>query len=283
MAESPPITVRRPEFSYPRPLDPVVFEGQPELSYVAVGLSLLLPYLEPYLIRTMSEAKRRVADPELAEQIARFNGQEGQHYRQHLRFNEAVRAGLPELAALEAELARDYERFTEARPLRWNLAYAEGFEAFTTAVARFFDEVDLLRGAQPAVRELFEWHLLEELEHRCVAFDAYERAYGGYLYRLAVGTFAQWHLLRFVRRVVRAMGEQDREAGREHGGPAAARARVRPLLWLTARRLGPKVLYTYLPWYTPHRISVSDDLAARVERYATPGRGGRAEAPPARP
>ncbi len=266
MSAAHPITIRRPKFTYPARLDPLVFPGQPELSYVMIGLSLLLPYLEPYLIRSMNEAKRLVRDPDLARDIALFNGQEGQHYRQHIRFNEAVREGYPALAPLEAEIERDYQRWSAERPLKWNLAYAEGFEAYTLATARFSFEQEMLRDMHPVVRDLFEWHLLEEIEHRSVAFDVYEHVCGGYFYRLAVGLFAQWHLNQFVQRAAQAMLDRDRELGRDHGGRAAAWARLRPVLGKMLRHLLPKVLSTYLPWYTPHRLDMPRGAAALLDR-----------------
>lgn len=45
-----PIVVRQMDFDFPRDIDPVVVTGDPEQSYLMIGLSLLLPYLEPYLI-----------------------------------------------------------------------------------------------------------------------------------------------------------------------------------------------------------------------------------------
>jgi predicted metal-dependent hydrolase len=264
------ITIRRPALEYPADLDPVVIEGNPEESYVVVGLSLLLPYLEPYLIRSMQAAKPRVTDPALREQLALFNGQEGQHYRQHIRFNEAIRReGFPELPALEAEVARDYRRFTATRSLRWNLAYAEGFEAYTSAMARFSFEEGTLEGMHPAVRALYEWHLVEELEHRNVAFDVYDHVCGGWLYRLIVGLYAQWHLNRFVLRVAASMLRADPEAFRKkYGGFAEAWKRVRPRLWLILRRLMPKIMATYLPWYTPHRLGMPEGARALAAGYA---------------
>ena len=68
----------------------------------------------------------------------------------------------------------------------------------------------------PAARDLFAWHLTEELEHRTVAFDVYEHVCGGYSYRLAVGLFAQWHLNRFVLRVAGVLRNTDREAFRKN-------------------------------------------------------------------
>src|SRR5580704_7901401 len=113
--ERPPtITVRRLSLAFPSGLDPeVVIEGSQEESFSIVGLYLLLPYLEPYLIRSMREARPHVTDPALRADLDAFNGQEGQHYRQHIRFNEAVRVkGIPGLEALEAQVADDYRRYT---------------------------------------------------------------------------------------------------------------------------------------------------------------------------
>ena len=267
------ITVRRPKLSFPARVDPMLLEGQPELSYALVALSLSLPYVEPWIIRTMSQAKRFVTDPVLLGEIALFNGQEGQHSRLHTRFNKAVRASCPALAALEEELAQDYQRFTTTRSLKWNLAYAEGFEAFTGALAGFLLEDQTLRDANPAIRDLFEWHIVEELEHRCVAFDVYEHLYGGYVYRRAVGLYAQWHLSRFILRATRAMLEHDRAYGRDHGSKAEARARVRPLLSRMARGLLPKILATCSPRYTPHRLPMPpgvDLVLQRIEGTSAP-------------
>ena len=276
MPSTEPITVRLPSFSFPDELDPVVIDGFPEESYTIVGLSLLLPYLEPYLIRSMSHAAKSVTDEALLADMDLFNAQEGQHYRQHARFNEAIRHRLPgreRLAALEKELDEDYHRFTKTRSLAWNLAYAEGFEAYTAAVARFSFEVGQLDRIEPTVRALFEWHLLEELEHRTVAFDVYEHVHGRYFYRLIVGLYAQWHLNRFVMRASHTLDHGDLEAFRtKYGGAARARSRLLPLIWSQFRKLLPKVLATYLPWYTPHRIAMPERLKAVGEKYATPSK-----------
>jgi hypothetical protein len=265
------ITVRRIDFHLPERLDPVVVEGCPEESYVLVGLSLLLPYLEPYLIRTTREAKKRVTDPALRANLDLFNAQEGQHYRQHILFNEAIRpAGLDALTTLEAELSADYQRFTATRSLRFNLAYAEGFEAFTMAMARFSLEARRLDLVTPlAVQEMFRWHLVEELEHRTVAFDAYDHVCGGYFYRLVVGWFAQRHLSRFVLRAASLLQEADPAAFRARfGGRREAWSRVRPLLGLVLRLFLPKLLATYLPWYSPHRIAMSGGAREQARRYS---------------
>ena len=82
------ITVRQMDFTFPDDIDPIVVDGDPGESFATIGLSLLLPYLEPYLIRSMKEARSHVTDPALLEDLEKFNAQEGQHFRQHVKFNK---------------------------------------------------------------------------------------------------------------------------------------------------------------------------------------------------
>ena len=262
------ITIRRPRLSFLARMNPVFVEGQPELSYVLLGLSLSLPYLEPFVIRTMKSSKLRVTDPALREAIDLLSAQEAQHVRLHTRFNKAVCEKFPELEALEQELAQDCQRFTETRSLEWRLAYVEGVEAFTVALAGFLFEEQLLRDAEPNVRDLFEWHILEELEHRSVAFDVHRHLNGSYLQRAAVGLYAQWHFCRFVIRATRAMLAHDLAHGRDHGGKVATRSRMRPLLAKVARGLVPKVLRSFSPRYSPHKIGMPPGIEGVVQRLA---------------
>ena len=66
------------------------------------------------------------------------------------------------------------------RSLAWNLAYCEGFESTGLIQSEFFlQEIDdLLVDADPAVHELWAWHLAEEFEHRNVAHDVLEALCG---------------------------------------------------------------------------------------------------------
>jgi predicted metal-dependent hydrolase len=265
------IPLRRIRFTYPKDLDAVFIEGDPEFSFVAVALSLALPYLEPYLIRTMNAARPHVTEPELQKQLREFSLQEGQHYQQHRRFNESLRAqGFDALPALEAALAEDYERFSARASLSFNLAYAEGFEALTTSMALRMCELDR-SGWQPEVRALFEWHLLEEVEHRCVAFDVYEHVCGNYLNRVRVGSFAQRHLLSFMLRAWRVMVDASTERIEALGGRRAHRRRTVRLVRRLFAPLLPRVVRTHLPWYTPHRLVIPatfSDLAAQFDARA---------------
>jgi len=271
-----PIVVRQMDFDFPDDIDPVVVEGDPEQSYLIVGLSLLLPYLEPYLIRTMKQAKKHVTDADLIDDLERFSGQEGQHYRQHILLNRAIRLErFPRLAEFEKVLDADYRRFSESRSLRFNLAYAEGFEALTTASARFSFELGIDPNMHPSVSALFQWHLLEELEHRTVAFDVYDHVCGGYAYRLLAGLYAQWHMGRFIRRVSRYMLDADPEAIERCGGRAQLRERRRKSAPDVRRLLLPKLLKTYSPFYTPHDIPFDAELEEMAAKFSALARSSR--------
>lgn len=249
------------EFDFPDEIDPVFVPGEPEQSFFLIGLSLLLPYLEPYLIRTMKEAKPHVTDSGLLTDLQQFSAQEGQHYKQHIRFNEKVRlSGYPGLEPLERQLEADYLRFSETKSLRFNLGYAEGFEALTTATARFaLENGDRSQGSP--IGEMMLWHAIEELEHRTVAFDIYDHVCGGYVRRLGIGLFAQWHMARFIFRVAGYMIEASPEIMEAHGGEEGAKRR-REMASREQRALIPSILRTYLPWYTPHDIPFSEDMRA---------------------
>ncbi len=269
VGSSQPIVVRQMDFDFPDDIDPVVVAGNPEESYLLIGLSLLLPHLEPYLIRTMKEAKKLVRNEKLIDDLERFSAQEGQHYRQHMRFNDAIRLqGFPELASLEKSLSEDYKRFSKTRSLRFNLAYAEGFEALTTASARFSFERPTDQETLPAVSELFSWHMLEELEHRTVAFDIYDHVCGGYFYRIVAGLYAQWHMSRFIGRVRKYMIEADPAAIERCGGKEGMRARRRAASPELRKKFLPKLLKTYLPSYTPHDIPFEAELQEMATRYS---------------
>jgi predicted metal-dependent hydrolase len=273
------ITIRRLSLRFPATCDPVIVDGRPEESYLYVGLSLLLPYLEPYLIRTMRSAKKLIRDPALVADTEAFIGQESQHYKLHMQFNRSLDLKKYEgLKELEDMLANDYRRFSESSSLRFNLAYAEGFEAFTMAVSRFMLRIRALDRVQPEIRDLFCWHLVEELEHRTVTFDVYQHVCRGFFHRLRIGLFAQWHMCGFVLGVARLMKRAEGQGlYSRFGGRWGSCKRVGALLGLAVLHLLPKLVNTHMPWYSPHHIDMPEDARAFAAEYTERARSRGAE------
>lgn len=262
------ITVRHLEFDLgpEGEFSAEVIPGDVEMSYLMVGLSMILPYLEPYLIKHSVAAQQVVKDPELRHAMRQFSMQEGQHYRQHGLFNDRVRAKYPELEALERKAEQDYERFS-ARGPKFNLAFAEGFESLTSPFIIFMWNSGMIRDMKGPLGDMYAWHLLEEMEHRNVAYDAYYHLYGGYWYRLWVSLVAQSHLLIFVFACARLMLRKERDQFQARGGWAGRLTRIGKWTWLTAKYLLPQQWKTYLPWYNPRNLIVPSVVSSLTETY----------------
>lgn len=155
-------------------------DGDLILSHLAVSLSSMFPDGEEFFVRSVRAFRDEITDPDLKRQVAGFIGQETVHGREHRALNQRLdQLGYP---------AQRFERVTR-RALAFrervatkksNLAATAGLEHFTAVLAELImgdEEVRDLFG-EPAVRDLFLWHALEESEHKAVAFDVY-KAVGG--------------------------------------------------------------------------------------------------------
>jgi predicted metal-dependent hydrolase len=207
------ITVRRTTFEFPESLDDVLPGVDLVDESYLVAFSFTMPALEPYLIRTMRAVASKVTDPGLADDMKAFIGQEAQHFQNHRRVNEMVLRQLGEPTARRIrhildQLDADYQRFTTSRSDRFNLLYAEGFEAMTCAMALSMFEQAARPGAQTGFgpwRQLWAWHAAEEIEHRTVAFGAYEHLVGSYARRVVGSLRAQIHFQRYIVRLQRVV------------------------------------------------------------------------------
>ena len=205
------LAIRKFRFTFEQGVPPVWNPTQREWSHMVNGASLAMPYLEPFLNNTLREAQAHLDDPELIADVKGFIGQEAQHYTQHRRYNEMLKAnGYPELAAVEETFAADYRRLGK-RSLAWRLAYAAGFETMTTGITEWLlgDRDRLFRGANPTVTSLVLWHMVEETEHKTVAFDVFQAVSGSYPLRVLGLLYGSLHVGFMSRRGYVAMLKKD--------------------------------------------------------------------------
>jgi predicted metal-dependent hydrolase len=118
--------------------------------------------------------------------------------------------GYPELAGVEASFEADYEKLSR-RSLHWRLAYTAGFETMTMGITEWLinDRDRLFRGADPTVSSLVLWHMVEETEHKSVAFDVYQTLCGRYGLRIAGLLYGSMHVGLMSRRAYMAMLKKD--------------------------------------------------------------------------
>jgi predicted metal-dependent hydrolase len=263
------ITVRQMDFHFDKDMELVFIDQDPAMSYMFLGSWMLLPYLEPYLIRSVRMAMKQVNDQELKEEMQRFCAQEGNHYKEHAKANEVVRlrsGAADKLQALEDTIDAEYKRLSKEKSLRFNLAYAEGFEAMTSATSRAQFEVGFFDAMHSPIRELIEWHVLEELEHRNVAFEAYEAVSGGYFYRLFVGLWAQWHFISLSMKLAKILRDADPDTFQKYNSRSQRWLRIKRTSKYLLKAL-PKVLNIYMPWYSPRKFELPAVLAQVQKRY----------------
>jgi predicted metal-dependent hydrolase len=254
------ITVRKIRFSFGEALDFEVGDDQLGDMLGPLALSMTMPHLEPYLIRTMKVARKQISDPVLAEDASRFSQQEGHHYRNHAMLNEQILSQFDDAAAdrlrgIEADMEADYQRFSKQKSLRFNLAYAEGFEAMTCAVALAMAEHGAFEQGKMAGGEIWAWHMAEEIEHRSVAFGVYDHLVGSYPYRIVLGTWSQYHFVSYIARFSRCMAEA---LGRKPANRPNAMTRT----------VARNYFRTWSPFYDPARIPLPDGVQALLDRYS---------------
>jgi uncharacterized protein len=264
MTKHAPIVVRQIPFAFDEDIAPVWNRKRPEWSHMVNGASLAMPYLEPFLIKTVSEALKLVNDPVLKEDVHGFIGQEGHHYRNHRRYNEILKLHYPELAEVELKMEADYRRF-QKRSLKWRLAYTAGFETMTMGLTEWliWQRADLFGGADPSVSSLILWHMVEETEHKNVAYDLYMHLFGSYTAK-AWGLFVgAGHVAWCSRLGYKAMLERD-------GLWKNWRSRLR-VYAMIARffvHAGPAMLRSLLPGYHPAKVTDPDWVLQWMSAYA---------------
>ena len=206
------LLVRKMPFQFPDDIDPHWNSKRCEWSHMVNGASLAMPFLEPYLIRTMRKALDKIESDELKKDVKLYMGQEAQHYQQHRKFNDIlIEKGYPGLRNIEAQMKEAFTHFENNRSLKFNLAYACGFESMALAMGHWLvrDRDHLFGGSDARVASLILWHFVEEIEHKNVAFDAYQAVYGNYFYRVYGTVFATFHVMKFSRKAYRYMLKKD--------------------------------------------------------------------------
>jgi uncharacterized protein len=190
---------RRIALRYPDDFDPAWSPRTPELAAAANSVSLIMPYAEPYFVRSARRALDQLDEP-LANQTEAYARQELAHHVQHRRFNQHVAARYRGVTRLESLMRRAYGWLDRTRSLRFNLAFAAGSETLAFSIARWTDRRSgtLLRGADPVAATLFLWHLAEEVEHKSAAYEVYEAVDGSRLRYLFATWLSVWLLLGFT-------------------------------------------------------------------------------------
>jgi predicted metal-dependent hydrolase len=262
----PRMTMRRIGFCFSATLGGIWNRQRPAFSHIVNAGSLAMPYLEPYLIETMRQARAKLTDPALIADIDLYIGQEAAHYRQHQQFNKRLaELGYTTVPQMEALLKADYQRFGRERSFAFNLAYAEGFEAMALAMGHMLvaDRDYLFRDGDAAVGSMILWHFVEEIEHKSVTYDVFAALDGRYAWRIYGLLWATIHIMAHTRQGYAALLAED-------GLWADWRQRLAlyQLLGRIFARLLPRLLRIMVPGYDPRRVADPPWAVAWWQQFA---------------
>ncbi len=161
------------------------FRGNAVLTHMLNTYTVLVPGNERYYMRHLRRALARLRDTDLRHRTQRFIRQEGQHGIAHEKYWAALRAqGLRYERFLRLTDLLSYRLLEALFPLSIQLSVIAAVEHINTYLGRVVLSADLLRDAEARQRELFYWHLAEEIEHKAVAFDVYHALVASYPLRV---------------------------------------------------------------------------------------------------
>lgn len=244
--------------------------GDPVATAWFTALSACFPRGEAFFIEAV-KAHREGAPTQLAEEIRAFIAQEINHTREHMALNRLAEAAGYDLAAVDRRLAAFLE-MTRGRPAIVNLAATMALEHFTAMMAHeLLADPRHLDGCDSEVRALWEWHAVEEIEHKAVAHDTWLHATRGW------SRWRRWKLKALMMTIVSINFLKHRWRDTlsllATDGITGWRARVRLLGYVLVRpgilrAIAPAWFAYFLPGFHPWQV---DDraLVAQAEAQRT--------------
>lgn len=185
------ISVRRPIASIRKDTPVHWLDGDIFRTQLANTVSLLFPDAEGFFIRTVKKFLPKVYDSKLKNDIQGFIGQEMQHKKTHERTWLMMEdQGFHIHGFLEFYNSFSFRLFENLFPDKLNLSIVSGLEHFTALFSESILKEDLLKNSDPILKDIFEWHCAEELEHKHVAFDLLKNEDDSYRLRIFGFTIA---------------------------------------------------------------------------------------------
>lgn len=181
------VKARSPHHALSDPDIPRYWYGDsPFITHFWDAMSTLFPQGEYFFIRSVENFKDEIKDPALKKQVNAFAGQERTHSREHGHFNDRLERMGYKVASWDAAIGKALAfAHTHLSP-RNQLALTVAAEHFTAILAeRAMFDPGIMGPMHPKMRSLWQWHGLEEMEHKAVAFDVYRAVGGSYGARIS--------------------------------------------------------------------------------------------------
>lgn len=212
---SGPVMPERRDLHFLPPADRICnwHQAGPNVTQFMNALSLFFPAGERMFIDAVRAYRDQIPDPDLRKAATAFIGQEAMHSREHEEYNELLdAAGLPG-SELAAQVADRIQYIQDNTPKMTPLLITIALEHFTALMGdTLLRHPEQMAGSQEDYERMWRWHALEEVEHKAVAYDVFEKCIGrgprAYARRSSImlsTTAAFWpHVISFYRQLAAA-------------------------------------------------------------------------------
>lgn len=180
-----PLLRRRVDFKFPKSISKHWLSKSPFRTHLLNSFTLIFPDGEKYFIRSTLKFLNQIKNQKLKKDAKTFMAQESQHSIQHEKFFENLREqgyDVDKLLFFTELIA--YDIIERVFSSKMNLSTTAGLEHYTAMLAEIGLEGDILKHAQKKMRDLFEWHAAEEIEHKAVAYDVLQSIDDSYTLRV---------------------------------------------------------------------------------------------------
>jgi uncharacterized protein len=212
MEQSRTIIPRKaPDFGLEGDIPRFWLDNDPFKTRYVDAMALTFPDGERYFIQCVRDFRDQVIDPKMATEVKDFIYQEGQHGMVHTQYNNRLKQqgmAVDRITSFIVDRLNSYRRrYSKA----FNLGRTAGAEHLTAMMCHGLFGTDMMKNADPRIRAMYAWHSVEEIEHKAVAFDVFQKiAKGGYFTRiwsfLHVSVLFPLHTLLIMRHMLKVDG-----------------------------------------------------------------------------
>lgn len=153
-------------------------------SHLFDGLNLLFPEGERFFMRAVRDGLNKIDNPDLKQQARGFFGQETQHAIEHEKFFDVLEQNGYTFRGKLNKIDKFILKMRDILPAGLRLSLTAGAEHLTAVLGAATLNDEDIEKSHPAMRDLIQWHAIEEIEHKAVAFDVYQESNGNYLLRI---------------------------------------------------------------------------------------------------
>lgn len=182
------LPIRHFDFKFdPKKFDERFFLNKELASSYFEALSIFLTFGEDVVISTARYHRDFVKDPTLKLRLTSLIGQEAIHSKVHNQFNDEVlkENNFPvEFLRYLADKVFEYGILKLPQPVQ--LSLMAGIEHYTAVLAEFMmqHEEYFFASQDEKQRAMWMWHMLEESEHKDIAYDVFLELSGNYWLRI---------------------------------------------------------------------------------------------------